>query len=116
MCREGEWRRAVAKGAYEGSSQDLTDGFIHFSTAQQLYVSAAKHRSGQEGLVLLSVDVDRIPGDILKWEASRGGQLFPHLYGTLSVDAVVRVDAIPLDSDGVHVFPTDLNIPGFVAS
>ncbi len=104
MCREAEWRAAEAAGKYAGSSQDAADGFIHFSTAAQLRVSAARHRAGQSGLVLLSVDAARL-GAALRWEASRGGALFPHLYGPLPVAVVTRADPLPLRDDGLHVFP-----------
>lgn len=100
MCRRDEWERAAAAGAYSGSSQDRADGFIHFSTARQLPESAAKHRRGQAGLLLLTVDPAAL-GAALKWEPSRGGALFPHLYGPLPVAAVVRVDPLPLDAAGV---------------
>jgi len=110
MCREDEWRRAGTSGLYGGSSQDVADGFIHFSTAGQVRESAAKHRAGQGGLLLLGIDPDRLPVGILRWETSRGGQSFPHLYGPLPVDAAVRVDPLPLDEDGFHVFPDDLGI------
>jgi uncharacterized protein (DUF952 family) len=93
MCRAEEWLAAQAAGAYAGSSQDRADGFIHFSTAAQLRASAAKHRAGQRGLVLLEVAADSL-GAALRWEKSRGGDLFPHLYG-----------ALPLGADGAHVFP-----------
>jgi uncharacterized protein (DUF952 family) len=104
MCRAEEWRAAQGAGAYGGSSQDKADGFIHFSTAAQLPGSAAKHRKGQPGLVLLTVDAGRL-GGALKWEPSRGGQLFPHLHGELPLDAVVRVDPAPLGADGVPEIP-----------
>ncbi len=104
MCRADEWDAARAAGSYPGSSQDARDGFIHFSTAAQIEESAAKHRAGQDGLVLLTVDAARL-GEALKWEASRGGQLFPHLYAALPVAAVLRVDPLPLGPDGRHVFP-----------
>jgi len=104
MCRAEEWQAALALGRYDGSSQDRADGFIHFSTGAQLPESAARHRTGQAGLVLLTVDPDRC-GDALKWEPSRGGQLFPHLYGAVTPDAVIRVDPLPLDGDGLHVMP-----------
>lgn len=104
MCRSEEWREAQARGRYEGSSQDLADGFIHFSTAYQLRASAAKHRAGQEGLVLLTVDPAAL-GAALRWEPARGGQLFPHLYGPLALDAVLAVEALPLETDGRHRFP-----------
>ncbi len=98
------WRAAEAAGRYEGSADDRRDGFIHFSARAQLVESVAKHRAGQSGLVLLSVDPAAL-GEALKWEPSRGGALFPHLYGTLPVGAVRRADDLPLGSDGRHVFP-----------
>lgn len=104
MCRADEWQTAQALGRYDGSSQDKADGFIHFSTGAQLPESAAKHRTGQTGLLLLTVDPDAC-GVALKWEASRGGQLFPHLYGPLLPHAVIRVDPLPLGDDGLHVMP-----------
>jgi len=104
MCRADEWRAAEDAGIYTGSSQDRADGFIHFSTAEQIVVSAAKHRAGQDGLVLLTVDAG-VLDDALRWEASRGGALFPHLYSALPVEAVVRADPLPLGPDGRHDFP-----------
>lgn len=104
MCRADEWRSAEAAGRYEGSTQDRADGFIHFSTSSQLPESAARHRAGQTGLLLLTVDADAC-GDALKWEASRGGQLFPHLYGPVLKDFVIRVDPLPLGDDGLHIMP-----------
>ncbi len=108
MCKTDEWAAAEKSGGYAGSSQDLADGFIHFSTAAQIRVSAAKHRTGQDGLVLLSVEADGL-GAALKWEPSRDDQLFPHLYGELAVSHVVRLDPLPLDADGLHIFPDDLS-------
>ena len=107
MCTLSEWRTAEAEGIYNGSSQDAFDGFIHFSTAAQVATSAAKHRAGQMGLVLLSVDPAFL-GDALKWEQARGGDLFPHLHGSLPVSVVSAADDLPLGADGRHVFP-----PGF---
>ncbi|WP_207483992.1 DUF952 domain-containing protein [Arenibaculum pallidiluteum] len=104
MCRAEEWRAAEAAGSYRGSSQDAADGFIHFSTAAQVVESAAKHRAGQDGLVLLRVEAAAL-GPALRWEPARGGQLFPHLYGPLPVSAVQAVDPLPLGPDGRHVFP-----------
>lgn len=100
MCRRDEWAQAQAAGFYPGSSQDAADGFIHFSTAAQLPESAAKHRRGQPDLLLLTVDPAAL-GPALKWEPSRGGALFPHLYGPLPTAAVSRVDPLPPDADGV---------------
>lgn len=104
MCRRSEWQSASSLGVYSGSSQDAEDGFIHFSTAAQVRESARRHRAGQDGLVLLVVDAARL-GAALRWEPSRGGQLFPHLYGPLPVDVVAAVHDLPLDSSGEHRFP-----------
>ena len=104
MCKREEWQAAEASGAYGGSSQDRADGFLHFSTAEQIVESAARHRAGQDGLLLLCVDADAL-GAALKWEESRGGALFPHLYGDLPVTAAIRVDELPLGPDGKHIFP-----------
>ena len=104
ICRREEWDAAQARGLYHGSSQDRADGFIHFSSAAQVEASAAKHRAGQDGLVLLSVSAAAL-GPALKWEPSRGGALFPHLYGALPLSAVRRVDDLPLGADGRHRFP-----------
>jgi uncharacterized protein (DUF952 family) len=107
MCRCEEWAAARAAGSYAGSSQDKADGFIHFSTAAQVVESAARHRTGQSGLVLIEADSTAL-GDALRWERSRGGQLFPHLYGALPLDAVRRVADLPLGADGRHIFPWGL--------
>jgi len=104
ICRREEWEAAQRAGRYLGSSQDKADGFIHFSEAAQVKASAAKHRASQTGLVLLAVDAAQL-GPALKWEPSRGGALFPHLYGPLPLDAVVGVHDLPLGPDGTHVFP-----------
>ncbi len=111
MCRADEWAAAQSNGSYPGSSQDQADGFIHFSTKNQVWTSAAKHRRGQANIVLLTVDAARL-GDALKWEASRGGALFPHLYGALPTDAVLEATPLPLGDDGVHVFPDGFPPPG----
>jgi uncharacterized protein (DUF952 family) len=104
-CRKAEWQAAQASGQYKGSSQDVADGFIHFSGSHQVKASVAKHRAGQDGLVLVAVRADRL-GDALKWEVSRGGALFPHLYGPLAVTDVAWVADLPLDAaTGDHVFP-----------
>ena len=104
MCRADEWAAAVAAGSYRGSSQDLADGFIHFSTAAQIVESARRHRAGQDGLLLVAVDPARL-GDRLRWEPSRAGDLFPHLYGALAPTESAIVQPLPLGPDGLHVFP-----------
>ena len=104
ICGREEWAAAQAAGRYSGSSQDAADGFIHFSTAAQVEESAARHRAGQSGLVLLAVDPDAL-GTALKWEPSRRGVLFPHLYGDLPVAALRGVWDLPLGPDSRHLFP-----------
>jgi uncharacterized protein (DUF952 family) len=106
ICTTAEWREAERDGAYRGSAVDRADGFIHFSTAAQAPETAAKWFAGQHDLVLVAVDVDAL-GDALKWEPSRGGALFPHLYGDLPLSAVQSVVQLPLDAGGRHVFPAD---------
>ncbi|MER8368673.1 DUF952 domain-containing protein [Mesorhizobium sp. M1348] len=101
---EALWREAEREGRFTGAPIDVADGFIHFSTAGQVRETAAKHFAGQAGLLLVAIDSARL-GDALKYEVSRGGALFPHLYGALGLDAVVSVQALPLGGDGRHEFP-----------
>jgi uncharacterized protein (DUF952 family) len=105
MCRQDEWLDALAIGRYAGSSQDKADGFIHFSTASQIVESAAKHRAGQDDLVLLAVTPEPL-GAALRWETARNGALFPHLYGELSVSSVTWTAPLRLGADGRHIFPS----------
>jgi uncharacterized protein (DUF952 family) len=107
MCKRSDWQSAQTAGQYPGSGDDLADGFMHFSTAEQLAESAARHRAGVTDLLLITVDADDL-GDALKWEPSRGGQLFPHLYGALEVSNVISADELPLDEDGLHIFPDSI--------
>ena len=107
MCPAETWQEAVRAGAYRGTADDRRDGFIHFSTAEQIAESARRHRAGQQGLLLIAVESARL-GARLKWEKSRGGALFPHLYGPLPVTAVRRFADLPLGPDGKHVFPWGL--------
>ena len=104
ICTAAEWREAERAGVYRGSAADHKDGFIHFSTAGQAAETAAKHFAGQRDLVLVAVDADTLGGK-LNWEPSRGGALFPHLYGELELKAVLRVDPLPLGDTGQHQFP-----------
>jgi uncharacterized protein (DUF952 family) len=104
ICTALEWREAERVGVYRGSEADQRDGFIHFSTGEQAAETAARHFAGQRDLVLVTVDAAAL-GDRLKWEPSRGGALFPHLYGELPIKAVRRFDPLPLDADGRHKFP-----------
>ena len=102
-----EWTAAQAAGRFEGSAIDHQDGYIHFSTAAQAAETAARHFAGEDGLWLLACD-EAAMGDALRWEPSRGGQLFPHLYGTLPLAAARSARPLPLGSDGRHVFPEPL--------
>ena len=97
------WREAQASGHFTGAPVDVADGFIHFSTAGQMRETAARHFAGQQGLVLLAVDAAQL-GTALKWEVSRGGALFPHLYGDLPVAAIVSAHPLPCLADGSHDF------------
>ena len=98
------WREAERQGVFRGSEHDLRDGFIHFSTAEQAAETAARHFAGQDDLLLIAVDSARL-GSALKWEPSRGGALFPHLYGALALAAVRKIEPLPLAADGRHAFP-----------
>jgi uncharacterized protein (DUF952 family) len=98
------WNEAQRAGVFHGAAVDLADGYIHFSTAEQVAETAAKHFAGQPDLMLLQVEADAL-GDALKWEPSRGGALFPHLYAPLDVKHVRRADPLQLGADGRHIFP-----------
>lgn len=102
IAPEGLWREAIERGVFNGSPADATDGFIHFSTAAQAPATAAKHFAGAEDLVLVAV---LTTGLDLRWEPSRGGDLFPHLYDALPLSAVRWVKPLPLGADGRHQFP-----------
>lgn len=104
MADKADWQAALETGAYEGTSLDKSDGFIHFSTRETVVVSAAKHRAGVENLVLISVEAN-ILGDKLKWEPARGGILFPHLYGPLDPALARNAVDLPLGPDKLHIFP-----------
>ncbi len=104
ICPETMWRAAESDGVFRGSAVDVKDGFIHFSTAEQAIETAAKHFAGQTDLLLMQVESARL-GDRLRFEPSRGGALFPHLYGDLYVTSVSKVAPLPLGPDGRHVFP-----------
>jgi uncharacterized protein (DUF952 family) len=98
------WDTAAHAGSFRGAAIDERDGFIHFSTDAQVAETAAKHFAGAADLVLVAVDA-RALGEALRWEPSRGGALFPHLYGALPLVAVRWVKPLPLGADGRHVFP-----------
>ncbi|MTI00242.1 DUF952 domain-containing protein [Roseibium sp. RKSG952] len=101
---EALWRDAEAGGTFDGAPVDVADGFIHFSTADQVRETAARHFKGQSDLLLIAFEAE-VFGEALKWEPSRGGALFPHLYAGVPVDRALWVRALPLDADGSHRFP-----------
>lgn len=98
------WREAQRSGALRGAPIDLADGFIHLSSADQVRETAAKHFAGQQDLILVAVAPERL-GAALKWEPSRGGALFPHLYGPLPLDAVLWTASLPTEGEAGHAFP-----------
>lgn len=104
LARKAAWDQALTHGTYTGTPEDLADGFMHFSTASQVIESAAKHRAGEANLILVGVDADKL-GTALKWEKSRGDQLFPHLYADLPLDTVTSTHPLELDGNGLHIFP-----------
>jgi len=104
ICPVTLWREAERSGVFRGSDVDRRDGFIHFSTAAQVVETATKHFIGQTDLLLVRVNTTSL-GDRLKWEPSRGGALFPHLYGDLDLAAVTQIDPLPLGPDKRHIFP-----------
>lgn len=107
IFRADEWAALREQGATEGAPIDVADGYVHFSTAEQAAETAAKHFKGEDGLFLLALDSEAL-GDALKWEPSRGGALFPHLYRKLRMEDVLWAQPLPL-VDGVHEFPAGLD-------
>jgi uncharacterized protein (DUF952 family) len=104
ICPEVLWRRSEETNFFTGSPIDIQDGYLHFSTEHQVRETAARHFAGQADLLLIAIDADAL-GEALRYEASRGGDLFPHLYAPLSRSAVLWVKPLPLGPDGRHVFP-----------
>ncbi len=99
ICERAAWQAAKSAGLYRGSALDISDGFIHFSSAAQVSETAAKHFAGQTDLILVAADGDAL-GAALKWEASRGGAQFPHLYAALPLTAVRWARPLPDEIDG----------------
>jgi len=104
VLTEAAFEQAKQEGRFAGSADDLRDGFIHLSALHQLPGTLATHFKQQRGLVLVAVDPGRL-GEDLKWEPSRGGALFPHLYAPLDLAAMLWAEALPLGDDGRHVLP-----------
>lgn len=106
IFRAEEWAILQAQGASDGAPIDVTDGYVHFSTAEQAAETAAKHFAGVQGLTLLACEADAM-GDDLKWEVSRGGALFPHLYRQIRMSDVIWARELPFDGSA-HQFPDQM--------
>ena len=104
ILADAAYDAAKSEGRFLGTADDLRDGFIHFSAGHQVAGTLTKFFAGQEDLLLLTVDAQKL-GVALKWEVSRGGEPFPHLYGPLPLDAIVAVAPLPLDDDNQHILP-----------
>jgi uncharacterized protein (DUF952 family) len=103
LVSRADWDAAKATGVFNGAEIDIADGFIHFSTAEQVEETASKYFAGRTDLLLVAVDAAAL-GEALKWETSRGGALFPHLYAPLALESVARVDPLSIGADGRHDF------------
>jgi uncharacterized protein (DUF952 family) len=101
------WQAAQDSGVFTGAGIDRADGFIHLSTGAQARRTAQLYFAGQDNLVLVAADGASL-GDALKYEPSRDGDLFPHLYGSLPLTAVLSVQPLPLGADGKYIFPADV--------
>ena len=101
------WNKALSEGIYHGAPIDLSDGFIHFSTAEQARETAARHFAGRDNLIIAAVDANLLEPQ-LKWEVSRGGAHFPHYYGVLDMKAVIKTCDLPLDTNGNHIFDENI--------
>jgi uncharacterized protein (DUF952 family) len=104
ICTRAEWQSAEAAGVFEGSAVDRADGFIHFSSREQVEETARRHFATQDDLVLVEIDADRL-GPALRWEPSRGGDLFPHLYASLLPSTATSVVPLRRGPSGQLVFP-----------
>lgn len=103
IASTADWADIQAVGGYDGSADDLRDGYIHLSAADQLAGTAAKYFAGRADLMLLDVNLEPY-GEAAVWEPSRGGALFPHLYARLSADSIVRVRSLAVTDEGEMVF------------
>src|SRR5215472_7164952 len=107
IVRRQEWEEAETSGAFRGSPDDKRDGFIHFSAAHQLRGTLEKHFAGEDGLLIVACDPGAL-GQSLKWEVSRGGEKFPHLYGELALKLVGSVSEIHRDASGRPILPPEI--------
>lgn len=107
ICSVSLWNEAARSGIFPGAPVDIADGYIHFSTAEQVRETASRHFAGQDDLVLVAVE-DSALGPDLRYEASRGGALFPHLYGPWRIETAAWVLPLPIGPDGTHRFPPEV--------
>lgn len=107
LTRE-QWNQWRADGDFTGAPVDIADGYIHLSAREQVVETAQKHFAGQDDLILAMIDLAAL-GDSVKWEPSRGGAPFPHVYGALPMNAVTTKAVLRLDNAGRHVFPAGFN-------
>jgi uncharacterized protein (DUF952 family) len=107
ICPRALWEEAEKLGRFDGAPVDRADGFIHFSTRAQVRETAARHFASVDDLLLIAVDPSGLD-KALRWEPSRGGALFPHLYGSLPLSSVLHVEPLPSCADGTHLFPADI--------
>jgi uncharacterized protein (DUF952 family) len=104
ICPAALWGSAISSWVFRGSPLDLADGYIHFSALAQVRETADRHFAGQGNLVIVAFEEEML-GDGLRYEAARGGQMFPHLFGTLDPRLALWAQPLPLGADGRHVFP-----------
>ena len=100
ICDAALWQKAEHHGSFTGAEIDIQDGYIHFSTAAQVAETAEKHFRGREGLVLVAIDSETLD---IRWETSRGGDLFPHLYADLPAETAISITPMHLNEDGVPI-------------
>lgn len=111
LCQPEDWRAAVMAGVFAGSEVDRRDGFIHLSGADQVLDTAERHYAAVRPLMLLTVDAHRVHGEV-RWEESRDGALFPHLYGTIPLEAVLAAQSLAVDREGHLMIPPLMTVPG----
>lgn len=106
VVSETEWQLAEQDGVFKGAAIDLADGYIHFSTKEQVLETVEKHFKGKDELMLIRFASEQF-GELLRWEPSRGGALFPHLYAELPCHAAEQRWKLAMNEDGSHEFPSD---------
>lgn len=104
ILRADEWQALMADGTFNGAPVDLADGYVHLSTGAQVRETAARHFAGEAGLMLVVIDPETAPEGALRYEPSRGGDLFPHLYAPLTTDMIESAWPLSMGADGIHDF------------